>query len=288
MRVLWITDFGIHHNIGGSQRTDSFIIEEGKRRGVEIDFVHFDYTALIESVLPADSIERYNYVVSGNLEVIYTRRKDIWNYLLSCKNHVRLEHDANSYLSKEDREKLFGSTIQNIFLSEYHYDQFRIMYGDIFGKNWEVVASPIPSEQFFDQGKERKDATLYCGFFHYLKGTANFIETVLNNPDKKYAVAGWGKDSWETPLKYSFDNVEWLGKVDHSQMANLYNSYKTLYYHPNKFEPFCRSVGEAALCGMELDCSDNIGAVQMIKRYNLDFMRERCNNSPKKFWELLS
>ena len=33
MRVLWITDFGIHHNIGGSQRTDSFIIEEGKRRG---------------------------------------------------------------------------------------------------------------------------------------------------------------------------------------------------------------------------------------------------------------
>jgi hypothetical protein len=281
MRVLWITDFGIHHNIGGSQRTDSFIIEEGKRRGVEIDFVHFDYTALIESVLPADSIERYNYVVSGNLEVIYTRRKDIWNYLLSCKNHVRLEHDANSYLSKEDREKLFGSTIQNIFLSEYHYDQFRIMYGDIFGKNWEVVASPIPSEQFFDQGKERKDATLerkdatlYCGFFHYLKGTANFIETVLNNPDKKYAVAGWGENCWESPLKYSFDNVEWLGKVNHSQMANLYNSYKTLYYHPNKFE--------------QLDCSDNIGAVQMIKRYNLDFMRERCNNSPKKFWELLS
>ena len=71
-------------------------------------------------------------------------------------------------------------------------------------------------------------------------------------------------------------------------MPILYNKYKTMYYHPQKFEPFCRSVGEAILCGMETDTSENIGAVADHRILGIEQMRENCNNSPSKWWSIVT
>ncbi len=275
MKILWIADFGLQHNIGGAQRTDSFVIEEGRTRGHEIVFLNHD--------TPSDILnDEYDLVVSGNLENL-SRRADVFNYLLNHPNHVRFEHDSNSYLSSEARQALFNSTKKNMFLSEFHYNTFVNMYGDIF-PNAEIVSPYIDTDLFKDNGSHREDKTLYVGFFHFFKGTINFLNKVLLSPEKKFAVAGWGNTGMESHLK-SFSNVEFLGQVNHNDMPALFNRYTTMYYHPEKFEPFCRSVGEAILCGMEVDVSDNVGATHDFKKFGKEKLSEMCSTSPSKWWD---
>lgn len=276
MKVLWVADFSVKHNIGGAQRTDQYIKDFGRSLGHEV--IEFNYDT------PSDVLGgQFDMVVSGNLESI-SRRPDVFQFLLSHNNHVRYEHDSNSYLSQGARVALFQSTKKTIFLSEFHHNTFKQLYGNIFN-NVGIATSPIDTDVFYDKGEDREDKTLYIGFFHFFKGTQNFLKEVLMNPDKKYVVAGWGNSRDENLVK-SFKNIEWLGKLDHSGMPELYNRYKKLFYHPEKFEPFCRAVGEAAICGMELDCSDNIGAVHDLAIHGVDKLKEMCKGSPKRFWEL--
>jgi glycosyltransferase involved in cell wall biosynthesis len=277
MKVLWVADFGLKHNIGGAQRTDSLIIKEGENRGHSIQFFNYD--------TPSDLLQgEYDLVVSGNLENLH-RRDDVFSFLLNHSYHVRYEHDSNAYLPQQMRKDLFASTRRTFFLSEFHHKTFKELYGDIF-QSVDIVTSPIDVGQFKDKGLQRDDKTLYVGFMHFLKGTQAFFKTVLTNPDRQFVMAAWGQPNLERTAR-SFKNVEWLGKVDYEGMPDLFNKYKTLYYHPAKFEPFCRSVGEAMLCGIELDCGDNIGAIHDLNAYGLDGVRERCNKSPSKFWDLI-
>tara|TARA_Y100001973_G_C5155480_1_gene310489 strand:+ start:323 stop:1162 length:840 start_codon:yes stop_codon:yes gene_type:complete len=276
MKVLWIADFGLQHNIGGAQRTDSFVIQEGTNRGHEIVFLNYD--------TPSDVLnDTYDLVVSGNLENISHRRPDVFQYLLNHPNHVRFEHDSNSYLSQDARKALFNSTKKTIFLSEFHHQTFAQLYGNIF-KNVEIVRPFIDSKVFYDFQQERENKTLYVGFFHFLKGTVKFLDFVINNPDKKFVVAGWGSKGFEGHIEH-LHNVDYIGKVDHDEMPNLFNKYKTMYYHPEKFEPFCRSVGEAIMCGMQLDVSDNIGAFHDLQKYGIEELTQMCSGSPKIWWD---
>jgi len=277
MKVLWVADFGLHHNIGGSQRTDSFVIKEGKNRGHEI--VAFNHDSQDSLLAP-----EYDMVVSNNLEVL-SRRPNVFNYLLNHPNHIRFEHDSNSYLSKDARKALFNSTRKNIFLSDFHYKAFKNLYGDIF-PNAETCSPYIDPDVFKDNGEDREDATLYVGFFHPFKGTNNFMEKVVMNPDKQFVVAGWGDSFYENNMK-AFKNVKFLGKVSHDEMPKLFNRYNKLYYHPEKFEPFCRSVGEAIMCGIKPDTSDNIGAVADYISFGFDKMKENCSTSHKKWWDIV-
>ena len=102
MKILWIADYGIHHNIGGAQRTNHFIIEEGLSQGLDIQTFYFDSDPKILN-------GHYDCVVSNNLEAISQRRPEVFNYIVNHPYHVRYEHDSNSYLTKDARELLFGS-----------------------------------------------------------------------------------------------------------------------------------------------------------------------------------
>jgi len=277
MKVLWIADFGLKHNIGGAQRTDSFIIQEGQERGLTIEFFNYDSQ---DELLARE----FDLVVSGNLEHLY-RRSKVVEFLLNHPFHVRYEHDSNSYLPERLRKNLFGSTKHNFFLSEYHLNTFKELYGDIF-PNADIITSPIDTKLFFNRENNRENKILYMGFMYYLKGTQNFFRYALMNPNKRFVVAAWGSPNLELTAR-SMPNVEWLGKVDYSRVPDLLNKYETLYYHPMKFEPFCRAVGEAILCGMKLDCSDNIGAVHDFKKHGLEGLHKLCSESPKKFWSIV-
>ena len=100
MKVLWIADFALKHNIGGAQRTDSFIIKEGQDRGHSIQFFNYDSP---EELLQG----QYDIVVTGNLENLY--RRGIVDWVVKHPYHVRYEHDSNSYLPQQMRKDLFGS-----------------------------------------------------------------------------------------------------------------------------------------------------------------------------------
>ena len=72
-------------------------------------------------------------------------------------------------------------------------------------------------------------------------------------------------------------------------MPTIYNKYKYMFYTPNLNEPFCRSVAEAALCGMKIltNCKDRIGCLLEIEKVGIDNFREKCSKAGLNFWEKL-
>jgi glycosyltransferase involved in cell wall biosynthesis len=278
MKVLLVSDFGIRHSLGGAQRSNQLILDEGLQRRHDVSVYHYDTD---QSVLWDD----YDIVISSNLEVISRSNPMVLQYCATSNNHVRLEHDFCRYLDNNVREYLYTSCKKTFFLTKYHYKKFVEYYGDYF-VNVEIVPDPIDKSKFYNMELERKDDILYVGFMHPLKGTDNFINYVTNNTDKTFTVAGWGDSRYEDFMNNT-SNVNFLGKIDYADMIQLYNSHKQMYYKPEFDEPFCRAVGESLMCGVEIiGDSDKIGSLHMLEEDPLNFA-SKCNDAAKTFWEIL-
>lgn len=278
MKVLLISDFGLRHSPGGAQRSNQIILDEGINRGHDISIYHYDTN---QEIL----WNNYDIVISSNLEVLSRTNPMIIQYCATANNHVRLEHDFCRYLQAHIRQYLYTSCVKTFFLTNYHYTKFKEYYGDYF-VNVEIVPDPIDASKFYDLKIPRSEDILYVGFMHPLKGTDNFINYVNNNPDKTFKVAAWGDQKYENFMNSS-PNVSFLGKIDYVEMPELYNTHKQMYYNPEFDEPFCRAVGEALMCGMEIiGGSEKIGALHMC-REDPDGFANKCMFAAPEFWEIL-
>ena len=114
-KILLISDFGVHHNPGGAQRSNQIILEEGFSRGYEIQCFHYDSDL---EMLNSD----YDLIISSNLEVISSRYPKIVESIPNVKNHVRLEHDSNLYWNNDFRKHFWSSCRISFFLTEFHHN----------------------------------------------------------------------------------------------------------------------------------------------------------------------
>ena len=122
---------------------------------------------------------------------------------------------------------------------------------------------------------------------HHLKGTDNFIRYVKANPHKHFIVAAWGSAAYENQLK-RYANVDFLGALDFTAMPEFYNAHHAMYYNPNLDEPFCRSVGEALMCGMEIiGDPENVGCLHFYNKIGGNEFADRCHHAASNFWEIL-
>lgn len=277
MKVLLISDFGVQHTSGGAQRSNEIIVKEGISRGHKV--LQFHYDSSFSTLL-----DKYDVVISSNLEVITRHAPQLVRDIPELDNHVRLEHDSNLYWDNEFRKRFWASCKISFFLTEFHHNFFKEIYGDIF-PNVRIVPDPI-DESFLDEKMERSEKIGYVGFFHELKGTQNFIDFAKENKDDEFIVCGWGDPEWSRKIS-SIENVDFIGKIEYSRMKDFYNSIASLYYNPICNEPFCRSIGEAIMCGTNIiGGSNRIGSLKMYKSDPNGF-REKCINAASDFWEIL-
>lgn len=120
---------------------------------------------------------------------------------------------------------------------------------------------------------------------HQLKGTNELFSYAIENPEKDFVVAGWSDQQHFIQSCNMIPNIEFIGTVDFEEMPNLYNSYKTLFYKPAFYEPYCRSVAEAICCGMEIIGNDIIGCLHHMNEVGRDTMVSECATAPELFWE---
>lgn len=278
-KILWLADYNLSEAPGGAQRSDQMIIDQGRLMGFNI-LKHTNST-----LDPHIDIHKYDVVVSSNIHALSINHKNLINEISNHKYHVRLEHDSNEYLKQEDRIKLFGSCKKTIFLTQFHHYFFTKFYGDIF-KNIEIIYDPIDSNKFKNFNQEREDKILFAGYMHPLKGAYEFFEYAITNPDKQFVFAGWCSNHVLNFLSRTVNNIENLGLVDHSNMPEIYNKYKYMFYSPNLNEPFCRSVAESVLCGMQVitNSKDRIGCLLEIEKHGIDNFREKCSKASLDFW----
>lgn len=280
MKVLLISDYSLSHNSGGAQRSNDILMQRGRQIGHFIN--EFNYDSNPNNILN----QHYDVVISSNLEAISATNPNIIPWICSHPYHVRLEHDSNRYLPPELRRQLFTSCKKTFFLSKFHHKKFVESYGDYF-VNVEVVADPIDGDLFFNENKQREDKILYVGFMHTLKGTNEFLSYCFSEPDLSFVVAGWASDENYIRSCNSLDNVEMLGKVSYEDMPSLYNKYSKMFYKPLFYEPFCRSVAEALMCGMQVDSNDLIGSLHLYSEVGHDSFVSQCHKAPEIFWEKL-
>jgi glycosyltransferase involved in cell wall biosynthesis len=281
-KILFISDFNLSHNIGGAQRSNAILIDQGRKLG-------FDITeATFEANFAELDFNNFDAVISSNLHAIISLNSDIIDKISKHNFHVRLEHDLNSYLKAEDRVKLFESCKKTVFLTNFHKEVFVSRYGDFY-KNVEIIPDPIDPNIFFDKKNERSSDILYVGYMHEAKGSIRFFDFALNNPKRQFVVAGWTDSKLLDFLLNKTPNVKNLGAIPHEKMPELYNSYKEIFYSPNFPEPFCRSVCEALFSGMKMLFNPpNIGCLKEIEKVGLDNYKLECATAPAKFWDLFS
>jgi glycosyltransferase involved in cell wall biosynthesis len=279
-KILWLSDYDLDQAPGGAQRSDKIIIDKGKLLGFNILKVNY------ETFGKHINIHDYDVLITSNVCAVLQKHLWVLDEITKHKHHVRIEHDSNDYLTQENRFKLFSFCKKTFFLTDYHFSFFKQLYGDIF-QNVEIVPDPIETDKFYDYGQQREDKILYVGYMHPLKGTSNFFENALRNPDKKYVIAGWSDYQTYNFLSVNVPNIEYLGLVKYEQMPQIYNKYKSLYYDPNLREPFCRSVAEAVICGMLIMTTkqSQIGCIHDIEKYGLEKFKENCKNASVDFWQ---
>jgi len=281
-KILWLADHNLDTAPGGAQRSDEIIINQGKLLGYNI----LKVTAF--TIHDELNIDFFDVIITSNIQLLLHKKPSLLEKIFKHRCHIRLEHDSNTYLSQENRVKLFSNCHKTIFLTDFHYSFFKQFYGDIF-KNVEIVYDPIDLNNFKDFKNEREEKILYAGYLHPLKGAYNFFEYVLNNENKNFVVAGWASEKTIHHLLCSISNLEHLGQIEYNQMPYLYNKYKYMFYAPNINEPFCRSVAEAALCGMQIltNTPNKIGCLTEINKVGINQFREKCGKAGLNFWQIL-
>ena len=280
-KILWISDYNLSHSPGGAQRSNNIIIQKGRELGYSILEANYNFNFNIED------FDQYDILISSNLEAIYKLYPNIIDKIISHKYHVRLEHDSNRYLEQKDREKLFGSCKKTIFLTDFHHEIFKKMYGNIFNEI-SIVYDPIDTDLFKDEELKRENKVLYVGYMHELKGTFAFFEFVLDHPEIKFVIAGWGQRTFDF-LARNIPNIEYLGPIAYEDMPKVYNKYDIMYYSPVIPEPFCRSVAEASMCGMKMisNSPNIIGCLDEMSKVGQEKFKENCKNASKRFWEIV-
>ena len=154
-KILWISDFDLTEAPGGAQRSDKILIDKGKLLQANIKNVTTkEIAGSNEYSNFLSSLENYDLVVSSNISYIYSLHPSIIQTLHNHKNHVRIEHDSNLYLTTEERHKLFGNCKKSFFLSQFHLDFFKEDYGlDLHTA--EIIQDPIDPDVFKDKKEKR-------------------------------------------------------------------------------------------------------------------------------------
>lgn len=279
MKILFVTDFPLS-NDGGSQKSSSFWVDYGKKLGHEIKIHNYNSS-------PINLIEKYDLVISSNLEIFYNQKQfNVLNFLINHPKHVRVERDSCLYMSEAYRKNFFQSTIANIFLTNYHLSYFQKDYGDYFLNN-KIVYSYVDDSVFYDNNSKKEFELVYAGFIHPLKGYENLLNHAFLNSDKKITVFGWGDESLIRKTK-QYKNIEFKGKASHDELPDIFRLTENIFHKPIVKEPFCRMTAEAMMCGAGfVGFKDKIGSVIEVETNGIEDFSKKCSNACKEFWDTL-
>ena len=236
MKVLFISDFTLQQREGGAQVSNNILIKKGKELGYEIK--EHSHSSSV-----TDFLTSYDLVINSNLEVISKISPEKLPFILKMPNSIRLEHDSCSYLHDDIRLELFSKSKKNYFLSNFHFDFFKKLYGDYF-HDVEIIYDPIDTQVFKKSDCDKQYDVVYCGYLHHLKGFNNLLKFAKENPNRNIDIFGWADFS----TKGFFDkypNIKHNGQIDHSEIAQVFQKSNAIFHSPIVNEPFCRMVAEA-------------------------------------------
>lgn len=270
MEIAWVADFIIKtHKAGGAQYSNQMIIDEGLRRGYDIDIITKD-----------DIPDReYDLYILNNLRYI---DRQFLDDVIGNKKYIRWEHDYWICGMNKHRPHILPNSLLNLFMSARHLKECQSML-KIKIPNADYVTSPIDTDKFCIEGKKQKGLVVWSGHDRPdNKGFANAIKYAEDNPGLKFKMFGIFKDKHRLP-----PNVDIVGEVEQGIFIGWLKKAQYLMAVPNWIEPSGRSVMEGILCGCDLIVNGNIGILSENINWNNYNEVVELAHSEGKFWDLV-
>jgi len=275
MKIAWIADFTTDRQ-GGSQITDSFMINYGKQEH-EIDILglfNINNLTNIEQYL-----DKYNKIIVSNfIELAQTEiGKKLFAELLNRK-FIRYIHDYDGLPIIEDNQiqkDIYNKAQKVIFLSPLHKKTYLEKYK--LNDKPTLIIPPYINVNAFKSFKSVVTGNLLLGEVIIHKGIENVYNYLVENDE----YADWY--TWNTDHEVKLGNVTFKPSVSYSFMPILFNTYETFIHLPEWIEPFGRTVAEAFLTDIKLETNKNVGFLS----YNWDMQetKENLMNARFQFWK---
>jgi hypothetical protein len=290
MKINYLTHLNPLYYHGGGEMSMGTIIEAGKLRGHKIKItsaqprmndyysspdlwllvdlyncptapLHFDRNWLRKTILNEKLDKSLIGNIINNEKYIHCDRAyvDICNLAyLPCNGKisngrcpVKVWYGGNHRCPKISRLKLYHNAIINIFSSPLHFQTIYNLLGEGVIKDKYICKPLIDIKQFSNMNMKRDIDNLYVGAITEGKGLENIkkmfplgnVTLVGNLTSNKY-------------MKYG----HYIGSIPYERMPEIFNRAINFVFLPRWPEPSGRTVVEAALCGCNLICNENVGA----------------------------
>jgi len=288
MKVAFLQDMDFHIHKGGAELSDSFVFNEGLRRGYDMRLV------LPESFSKTIVDQSDMFIISNATRF----RKEDLLYIAQNKPCVMYLHDyfplcnyrlyfpmiskCTKCKNKPFAEALLTKSILNVFLSPLHLKAFSSIIPSIRDHPYHLHPSTIDVDLFRpNNGIKRLENTALAVNPFTFKGLENLIAYKKENPDIEYHWLGHS----DQPDKLEKSGWKHLPRVLHEDMPKLYSTYQYYVHLPNSPQPFERTICEAYMCGCSLIVTPLIGAMSYDWFVSREEVRKHVKDPHKQFWE---
>ena len=289
MRVAWIQDQDPFVTEGGAQLTDRAILQEGIRRGHEIQVIV--PTANPEQVGDIQDLVVFSNAVSVKKETYEDLKKrgipyvlfphDYGPYVCRWRLFYPMEERCQTLCYLRDRWRdIIKQSAFIFFMSPLHRDAFLFAYPSLAQHPFSYMPSALPVEKFYDLGKPRNGIITVNSLYPF-KGIENIVWWAKEHPAVEITAVGT-RDGIELP-----PNIKVVEAVPFYKMNALYNAHEALLHLPTTPQPCERTVIEAYLAGCRIIGNGLIGVLSYPWFTSREQVRSEIAAGPDIFWTLL-
>jgi len=276
-KILWISDFDLRDRpAGGAEITNDFMIQEGRKRGHEINIaIHNEYNFI------KSKVRQHDLVILNNIDffeknhlIELTRKKFIW-----------FLHDTlGNYRVYRKMKFIYDNALIRIFLSPLH----AYFFNRLNPKPYYCVPPHIPESFFKLSFTKRKRAVLYAGnLWNGIKNVNEIYEIAKANPHIEFHFYYHRfKDSTLQAGK-KIKNCKFFGYIEKEKIPELFKQYEYFIHIPSGIEAFGRSIGEAFASRCKIITNENVGAFSYPCKDNYNEFKKMVLNSPNLFWDII-
>lgn len=292
-KISWISDWNcMTGEGGGGEMSERMVIEEGIKRGYEIELVtpnspNQKKVATTDFAIMGNATRfapRFLAQLSEQQEIVMYVH-DFWPLcryhlfypdLKSCKTNC-----PNLPLAK----KLLLSSSLNIYLSPLHKKLWLRAIPELAGKTSYLHVSPVDTKTFIPLDMPKlPNSSLCVNCLLKFKDLKNIIQYAKVHPERTITCAGSKEGGVEYP-----ENIVPIGYVSTADLPGMLAQTEQFLHIPNYCEPCGRSTIEAKLCDVPKLTLNKLVGVASYKefKYDRDRFAEWIADSPRRFWREL-
>jgi len=253
MKIAILNDQIPETYLGGAALVNDKIKKEFESKGHICNIIIANEKNDIQNI--DEVIDTYDYFIFANIGYVGSENL---NKIMDSKPFITFRHDIPVILYTQppsERFKLFYDTWGRMFKEAKMTYFISEMQASVFKQTFKVthetiLPPPLDIDNFKNEKREDRNGCLYVGDISNARGCQETFQLMQQlHPDMQKTFVGEIIDGeLADVLKQHGATV--LPAIDHSEMNELMNNNKYLFYFPNIYDSFCLKILEAELAGM--------------------------------------